>query len=234
MLHSSISFEPAFVLHRRAFSNNSLIVEFFTLTSGRFALIAKGAAASKKGRSGLLQPFNPLLIRWSGRGQIKTLTQAEANGPGYRLLGDTLYCGFYLNELLMKLVEREDPHQTLYMIYSETLDRLSSKAPVELTLRYFELDLLSELGFGLELETEAETGQPVNAAKVYSYQNETGVVAEAREGVKVQGSTLLDLSRRVALDEKALKEAKAITRYVLAYYLEGRPLKSRELFASGK
>lgn len=230
-----MSLEPAFVLHRRAFSNNSLIVEFFTLSLGRFPVIAKGASASKKGRAGLLQPFNPLLIRWSGRGQIKTLTQLEANGPGYRLFGETLYCGFYLNELLMKLVEREDPHQTLYKIYAEALDRLSSKAPIEITLRHFELDLLTELGFGLELETEAGTGRPVIAANVYSYQNETGVVAaEARDGVQVHGSTLLALSRRVALDEKALKEAKAITRYVLAYYLEGRPLKSRELFTSGK
>ncbi len=224
--------EPAFVLHRRAFSNNSLIIEFFTLTLGRFPLIAKGAAASKRGRSGLLQPFNPLLIRWSGRGEIKTLTQIEANGPAYKLTGNTLYCGFYLNELLMKLVGRDDPHQTLYNIYSATLDQLSNKAPIELTLRHFEIDLLSELGFGLELETEAETGQPVNRATDYSYQTETGAVAGAGGEIRIKGSTLIDLSRRVALDKQALKEAKTLTRYVLAYYLEGRPLKSRELFTA--
>lgn len=113
--------EPAFLLHRRSYSNSSLLVECLTLHHGRFPAIAKGVIGGRGTGAALLQPFVPLKLNWSGRGEVKTITGFEQSGKNMELQGRTLYCGFYLNELLMRLLQRNDPYEELFGYYTEAL-----------------------------------------------------------------------------------------------------------------
>ncbi len=220
---------PAFVLHRRAYSNHSLLVEFFTPLEGRFPAIAKGVKKARGHGSGLLQPFVPVLIRCAGRGEVKSLIDLEpAPGSAVPLQGKALYCGFYLNELLMRLLQRDDPHEPLFEVYARTLAKLSIGGELAHTLRAFEIRLLEELGFGLVLDREAETGAPLEPNRLYHYRIEHGPMP-AEDG-SLRGSTLLALHQRRSLDKQGIRQARELTRRVLAHYLGDRPLKSRELF----
>jgi DNA repair protein RecO (recombination protein O) len=222
---------PAFVLHRRAYSNHSLLIEFFTPAEGRFPAIAKGIKKARGHGSSLLQPFTPVLIRCSGRGEVKSLIDLEpAPAAAVPLRGRALYCGFYLNELLMRLLQRDDPHERLFEVYAHTLGQLSEGERLEHTLRRFEIRLLEELGFGLVLDREAETGAPLEPDRLYHYSIEQGPMP-AQDG-SLRGSTLLALNRGQALDKQGDRQARGLTRRVLTHYLGDRPLKSRELFRS--
>ncbi len=222
---------PAYLLHRRAYSNHSLLVECFTPDAGRFPAVARGVKVGKRGKAGLLQPFSPLLIRWSGRGEVKNLNGFEAAGPPLMLAGKRLYCGFYLNELLMRLLQRSDPHPSLFSRYAVTLSRLATEHPLEPTLRQFEFQLLDELGYRLVLDRNVDDDSPLIAEHRYQYTLDRGPVP-GHEGdpCLIRGSTLLALHEERVLDPGQLAEARQLSRYVLAYYLGDRPLKSRELF----
>lgn len=159
-----------FVLHRRDYRNTSLLLELFTAEEGRLACVAKGAKSAPRGRSALaaqLQPFQPLWLGWVGRGEVKTLTRAEAAGPSIALSAERLYCGFYLNELLLRLVDREDPHEALFVFYQQALADLALE-PLDAVLRRFELRLLEELGYALDLRFDRQ-GRPVELARCYRY-----------------------------------------------------------------
>lgn len=221
----------AFLLHRKPHSNTSLLLECFTAGEGRFPAIAKGVCAKRTGGAGLLQPFSPLMIRWVGRGEVKTLCGYEPNGTRINLVGSALYCGFYVNELMMRLLERNDPHDGLFNLYEETLNGLASSCDMEQILRRFERVFLAELGYGMVLEQEAATGDFVEIAKCYRYELENGpLLAKPGAANTIKGSTLLALANDTPLDVNGKKEARMLMRRVLAYYLGDRPLKSRELF----
>jgi DNA repair protein RecO (recombination protein O) len=225
---------PAFILHRRPYSNNSLLLECFTPEQGRFPAIAKGALSGRGATVSLLQPFRPLLIQTTGRGEVKTLTTAEADGRPIVLQGEALYCGFYLNELLMRLLGRFDPHPVLFSRYTIAMERLPDPEGREHTLRRFELALLSELGYGLLLEQEAETGLPIQPDVQYYYVLERGPTRNMiDEALPVSGRSLLVLAgREPQMGPGGWREARELMRHVLARYLGDRPLKSRELFIS--
>ena len=223
--------QPAFVLHRRPYSNTSLLLEVFLLHEGRMPLLAKGATAGRALGASLLQPFLPLLVSRTGRGEVRTLGRFEAAGPPLPLRGPQLYCGFYVNELMVRLVEREAPHRGLFAAYQDTLRRLVEEDDPEPALRRFEVGLLAELGYGLVLEREAETQAALDPAGRYDYIIERGPVT-APTG-EVGGSTLLKLADGQALAGDERREARRLLRRVLDHYLGGRPLKSRELFARG-
>jgi DNA repair protein RecO (recombination protein O) len=234
MANSPAQLQPAFVLHRRDYRNTSLLLELFTLHDGRLPVIAKGAKTARGGRTALLQPFRPLLVGLAGRGEIRTLTQVEAEGRAFELFGRLLYCGFYLNELLMRLVGRHDPHPDLFGHYLQTLGSLAAGEAMDASLREFEVQLLTALGYALSLTHDSESGEPVEAEVVYQYILEQGPVgvagpADARR-LRVHGRTLLSLHNRSAMDQAALAEARGLMRGVLAFYLGDKPLKSRELF----
>lgn len=230
-MHRHTSLHSAFILHHRPYSNTSLLLECFTASNGRFPAIAKGVRTRSSGGRGLLQPFTPLVIGWGGRGEVKTLTSFEANGLAINLEGRALYCGFYVNELIMRLLERNDPHEGLYDLYQETLDGLASTSEFEQTLRRFELLFLVELGYGLLLDRDAETGEQISPGRRYHYELERGpLLAEMRSASTVKGCTLLALAQDQQLDKEGRKEARMLMRQVLAQYLGDRPLKSRELF----
>lgn len=210
-------------------------MECFTPGQGRFPAIAKGVKGGSGRRGGtLLQPFMPLLIRWSGRGEVKTLGHFETVAP-VMLLGRELYCGFYLNELLMRLLQRNDPHEQLFGIYAETLQQLARREPLEPLLRRFEVRLLEQLGYGLVLDRDVENESPIEPEGRYHYQVERGPLpARPGDSWVIRGSTLLGLNADRTLEHSELREALKLTRYVLRYYLGDRPLRSRELFRMGK
>ncbi|VAX09924.1 DNA recombination and repair protein RecO [hydrothermal vent metagenome] len=223
--------KPAFILHRKPHSNTSLLLECFTAADGRFPAIAKGVFAKRTGSSGLLQPFAPLAIKWVGRGAVKTLAVHEPNGSRIHLAGRALYCGFYINELVMRLLGRNDPHDELFHLYMETLGRLATSTDFEQPLRWFECLFLAELGYGMQLEHEAENGDPIELDRYYRYELEHGpLMAKPDAGNTIKGSTLLALAHDTVVDANGRKEARMLMRQVLAYYLGDRPLKSRELF----
>ncbi|MBT3027512.1 MAG: DNA repair protein RecO [Candidatus Thiodiazotropha sp. (ex Ctena orbiculata)] len=227
---------PAFVIHRRDYRNSSLLLELFLANQGRLPAIARGAKSGRSSRALLLQPFSPLALSLGGRGEVKSLTGVEPDGRPYHLQGETIYCGIYLNELLMRLLQRGDPYPALYVHYQHTLIRLASGESAGQCLREFEISLMRELGYGLLLDRTADTNERIEADRVYEYRLEQGPVRVpgGGSGERIHGRTLLSLHRCERLDERSELEAKRLMRRVIGYYLGDRPLKSRELFQSLK
>ncbi len=221
----------AFVIHRRDYRNTSLLLELFLPSQGRVPAIARGAKSGRSSRAMLLQPFSSLLVSLSGRGEVKTLTQVEPDGRPIRLVGETIYCGIYLNELLMRLLQRGDPYPSLYIYYQHALSRLAQGESASQCLREFEISLLKELGYGLLLDRTADTDELVVADRIYDYHIEYGpVMTTGSVAGGIHGQTLISLHRGETLDEQGQSEAKQLMRRVLGYYLGDKPLKSRELF----
>ncbi|HQO28112.1 MAG TPA: DNA repair protein RecO [Accumulibacter sp.] len=223
--------QPAFVLHAYPYSETSLIVDLFSRDHGRVALLARGARRPRSLLRGLLLAFQPLEVAWSGRGEVYTLIRAEWQGGQPLLAGKALFCGYYLNELLMHLLPRQDPHARLFAIYAETLRRFVGGAQ-ESDLRCFERALLQELGYGLTLDADAD-GQPVDEDTEYAYEIERGPVrlsAAAQSPLAVSGRTLNDLARDDFSDPRSLVEAKQLMRALIGHYTGGKTLASRQIF----
>lgn len=227
-----------FVLHQRDYSESSLLLEVYTRAHGRLGLIAKGARRPSSRLRGVLKPFQGLLLSFSGRGDLLLLTAAEPDGLASPLGGEALYCGFYLNELLMRLLHRHDPHESLYDRYRAALEGLSAGSANEAILRVFEKHLLGEIGYGLVLERDIDH-RPIDPAGFYDYVADRGPVPirhpelRARlDGVRVSGATLRALAEERFEDPATLREAKALMRELLAVRLGDRPLHSRRLFQS--
>ncbi|MEJ2610073.1 MAG: DNA repair protein RecO [Candidatus Thiodiazotropha sp.] len=229
---SRIELIPAYLIHRRDYRDTSLLLELFSPTEGRFPAIAQGAKSGRSSRAILLQPFAPLRVSLRGRGEVKRLTEVELDGHPLSLQGERVYCGFYINELLMRLIERGDPYPLLYDCYGENLARLASDEPADQCLREFELQLLAELGYGLLLNYTADTNKLIESDLLYEYHLEQGPVLSlsGQSELKIHGRTLICLHNREPLDKLGMREAKRLMRRILAHYLGDRPLKSRELF----
>jgi len=226
-----IDLTPGFVLHARAYRETSLLLEAFTRAQGRVGLVARGARSARSRLRGILRPFQPLLISWTGRGELGTLTGAEGTAPASLTSGRALTGGLYINELLVRLLPRSDPHPALFDAYRAVLPGLASAVDPEPVLRLFEKQLLSELGYALVLDRDAE-GRPLRPGAVYHYHLESGArpVEASREGMLlVHGSSLRALAEGRLDDPLALAEAKRLNRAALAHYLGGRALRSREL-----
>ena len=228
-----VQLQPAYLLHRKPYRDTSLLLELFTRDYGRIGLVARGARGAKSKLKGVLQPYQPLLISWSGRGELQTLTSAEAQGGAVFLQGDALVSGFYLNELLMRLLTRHDPHPELYLTYQAALQRISTNRDIEWTLRLFERDLLQQLGYGLLLSHEGRGGDEVVPEGRYCYYHDSGpqrLQGEASGLLTVAGATLLALEQGHCDEPQLRRESKLLMREVLGHYLGPKPLASRELF----
>jgi DNA repair protein RecO (recombination protein O) len=229
--------EPAYVLHTYAYRESSLIVEALTEDYGRVALVARGAKRPRSELRGLLHGFAPLLLSWSGHNELKTLHKAEWRGGLPLLDGSALMCGFYLNELLLKLLPREDPHARLYATYEAALHELAARAEQAPVLRRFELELLAELGYAMPLTREAGTGAAIDPAARYHYIFDRGpqrvagsLAAEPRRGaLLVHGATLIALAEHRFPNAETAAEAKRLMREVLDHHLEQRGIESRRV-----
>lgn len=225
---SRVSLQPAYLLHRRAYRETSLLLEALSEEYGKVALIAKGVRRSARNGGRLLEPFRLLHLSWVGGGEMHTLTGVEAAEPCGGLAGERLYCGFYLNELLYYLLPRADPVPGVFHLYREMLEVMAGGETIEPALRIFELRLLQELGYGLQLSHEADTGLPIDPAKAYRYLIDAGAVAAG--DANLSGATLVGLAQRKLDNTRALREAKYLLRRVIEHHLGGRVLKSRTLF----
>lgn len=225
--------QPGFVLHSYPYRETSLIVEVFSRDHGRLGLVAKGARRPMSQLRGVLMAFQPLLIDWSGGGEMKTLVRAEWQGGQPLLGGQALLCAYYLNELLLRLLPREDPHPALYRAYGEALRALAAGEGQEVILRRFELALLQELGYGLQLDVDAD-GAPVRPDVRYAYIIERGAVPLDEYGIDdasvVPGRVLLDMARGDFRAPETLVGAKALMRRLIQHYLGGQVLQSRRVF----
>jgi DNA repair protein RecO (recombination protein O) len=222
--------QPAYVLHARAYRETSLLLETLTRDHGRTAMVARGAKAPKSRWRNLLQPFRPLLISWSARGELGTLTGADQVAAPPELHGEALYCGLYLNELLIRLLHRGDPHPELFERYRQVLADLASGHPLQPVLRIFEKHLLEAVGYGLLLEREHATGEPLRADAMYDYRPDRGPVRVSdRSGRAIPGSVLLALKSE-QLESELLPDLRRLMRRVIGYHLGDKPLASQALF----
>jgi DNA repair protein RecO (recombination protein O) len=223
--------QPVYVLHTYPFKETSLVVELFSRRFGRVAAIAKGARRPRAAMRGMLQAFQPLAAAWSGKAELKNLHGVEWRGGLHVLHGQALICGFYLNELMLRLLPREDPHETLFEHYEEALRQLTQDQQQSLVLRRFEKRLLQELGYALPLEHEAESSTPVEADGMYSYVPERGPVRQgsSQSGVQLKGKTLLDMVRDDYSDPQTQQQSKQLMRALVSHYLGEKPLHTRQL-----
>lgn len=230
-----VQLQPAYVLHHRPYRDTSRILELFTRDYGRVTVFARGArGASRKGASltSMLQPFNRLLVSWSGGGEASALAGAEFDGAYSILPPDRLVSGYYLNELLLKLFARHDSHADVFALYAHTLDELKATAQPMRPLRVFEKRLLDALGYGLALAHEAGSGAPIEADRAYYYRLEQGPVRAddiAESPLVFSGATLLSLAREDLDDAATCSDARRLLRAALDRCLEGRELKSRRV-----
>lgn len=235
----NIAAQPAYVLHSKPYRDTSLLIEVFAPEYGRVGLVARGARSAKSRMRGVLQPFRPLLMSWSGKGDLATLVSAEENGSLFWLTGRALMSGFYLNELLLRLLHRHDPYPTLFKSYDLALRKLALQSDEHLqqALRIFEKELLRDIGYGLVLDHDVITGQPIEAEGMYRYHMEkgperiAGMHVASTVGIIVHGHTLLGLARNELCGVITLRESKRLLREMLAVHLGRKPLHSRELYS---
>lgn len=230
-----INLQPAFILHTRFFSDSSLLVDVLTLEHGRLTLLAKGVRASRSRLRGILLPFIPLLLSWSGKTDLPILTKAETTKLGYNLQGKAFLSGFYLNELITRLLQRHEPHERTFIAYENALLALQNKTDTELVLRKFEKELLADLGFGLELDRDVNNNI-VEAEDFYIFEFGSRLVKLLHnDNITVNvfsGKSLLALHHDALQSLEEFRDAKRLLRMALANLLGNKPLKSREMFQS--
>ncbi len=231
-----VDLASGFVLHARRWRETSELLEVLTRQHGRVSLLARGVRRPRSGLRAILQPFQPLSLSWSGRGGgLMALRAAESDGRAASLSGGALMAGFYLNELLLRFLQRADPHPQLFDSYVQTLEALATAPAPEAALRRFELRLLAEAGYGLNLDHDASSGERLQPARSYTYVVERGPVP-ATAGTPMEltfsGAELLAIGEGVFTDRDCLSAARRLLRAVLHHHLGGRPLRTREVFAA--
>jgi DNA repair protein RecO (recombination protein O) len=234
--------DSAYVLHRRPFKDTSLLVDFFTQNHGIMTAVCRGVRQSKKKMP--LSPFNPFWIEYNSKHHLATLYQYEpelkSDSPTINLMGSQLYCGLYLNELLVKLLGHHDPYVALFLIYQKTLNDLQkakNTLNMEKALRHFELYLLSEIGYGISFERTSNTQESIIESKLYYYNPSVGFSITATNNHAnnasfiFPGKSLIALAQNDFTEIETLKDAKRLMRLTFDVLLEryGK-LKSRELF----
>lgn len=225
--------QPAYLLHTYPYRETSLVAEIYTRDVGRVGLIARGARRPRSALRGVLMAFQPLLLGWSGKSELKTLHKAEWQGGYLPLRGLSLICGFYLNELLLKLLPREDPHEQLFEAYAGALAQLPGAQDHAAVLRRFERVLLRELGYGLVLDREVFGGTRIEAGARYCYVPERGPLpaglVAAQSGVELAGQTLIDMAVDRYADPQTVQQSKALMRALINHCMGQQTLHTRQL-----
>jgi len=234
-----VNTQLGYILHKRAYSETSSILEILSKDHGRVSLMSRGSRGAKSKIAGNLLLFTPLLISWQGKGNlpyVKSIERADIKPPV--LKNKSLLCSMYINELLMYLLHKNDVQEELFQHYHHCLYLMETESKLEISLRYFEIKLLELLGFGLNFHCEADTALPLSRTEIYSYYLEHGPVknaAGARPAVpQISGGCLLELAadnyQAIAENAKYLNELKQLTRFIINHHLGNKQLKSRELF----
>jgi DNA repair protein RecO (recombination protein O) len=224
--------QKIYILHSYPFKETSLLVEVFSQNYGRLSLLAKGARRPRSVLRGYLQPFQQIQATWSGVGELKTLFGVEWSSCFLGLQNQSLICGFYLNELLIKLLPREDPNPKLFDFYHKVLERLAKREDFEKVLRLFELRFLKELGYEVGLEYDVKQNK-ILPHLLYFYEAEYGAspfLKKTNNGIKLNGQTLIDMANEEYSNPTTIKQSKLLMRYLISFYLDNKDLKTRELF----
>lgn len=227
-----VEHEPAFVLHSYPYKETSLIIEAFSRSQGRTALIAKGARRPRSAMRGVLHAFQPLRLSWAGSGEMNTLVAAEWQGGMPFLRGFGLMCGFYVNELILRLLPRDDAHEKLFDTYALSLERLGLSEPTAGVLRSFEKRLLAELGYAMLLDRDAVDGEPIDPSVHYLYDPERGpvpVTGVPGGEMVVRGSTLIGMDRDDFTSGETLHQSRALMRALIGQRLGGQTLHTRSV-----
>jgi DNA repair protein RecO (recombination protein O) len=219
--------QTAFVLHLRPYRETSAIAELLTQDHGRVDTVARGVRGTRRKGSETLTPFVQLLVGWSGRTQLRSLTAFEPMAHHW-LSGKPLFAGLYMNELLLRLLRPDDPHQDLFTGYQAAIGALADGDDIEPVLRRFERLLLRECGYELVLDRDADSGTPVDPNRKYRLESEVGFCVTDRDGYS--GSVLLAIAAEQYESAEVRRAAKRVMRQALAPYLGSRPLHSRTLF----
>ena len=231
-----VNFHPGFILHRRPYRETSLLLDVFSRDHGRIGLIAKGAKRKHSRVAGLLQPFQRLQIAWSGKGELMTLTGVDSDTTAYQLNSRKLIAGFYINELIIRMLHQHEAHPDLFSAYDTTLNALTIVDRDEQeALRIFEKSLLKSIGYGLVLDHDVQSGCVIEAGCEYYYQIEQGPTRNTpstSDYVQISGETLSAINKECLDTKKSLREAKQLMRYMLQRYLGTKPLASKKLYQS--
>ncbi|MEJ2256004.1 MAG: DNA repair protein RecO [Woeseiaceae bacterium] len=223
--------QPGFVLHHRPFRDTSQILDLLTRDHGRVAVIARGSRSRRSRLAGLLRPFLPLRVSWVAKSDLGTLTGAETAAAPVLLRGDALLSAYYVNELMLFFLHRDDPQPEVFALYNEVIRALGERPKVAVALREFELELLSLLGYAVTLDHEAGSQQQIVGDRFYDYRIEQGPVpVERNSGQMVfRGSVLRAIGARQFDDDDVLRAAGRLLRDVIAWHLGGKELKSRKV-----
>lgn len=228
--------QKAYVLHYRNYRETSLLVDLLTQYAGYISVIARGAKRPKSSFRGLLQPFMPLEVFWRGKGELPTLNSAESCQAPINLSNSRLFSGFYLNELLMRVLHKHSPCESIFLLYDNALNLLNSNCSEEVILRKFEFQLLRELGYELQLTYEAHSNTPVKHDEVYFYTPNHGFtlvtssVTKQRRNAIFSGKNLLLMAQNKFTDSEVAFDAKRLIRLALQPFLGHKSIKSRELY----
>ena len=217
--------QPGFVLHHQPYRESSLLIDVLTLDFGRISLLAKGVRKAKSRSAALLRPFTALSLSFVGKTSLKTLTHVEPIGSPIALKGLALYCGFYVNELISSFLHKDDPHPEIFQIYQDCIIQLSQTEFFEIALRVFEMNLMDNIGYGIQLSYDARQGKPIDPNKKYLFNKDYGLV-EGQDG-HFSGTVLLAIERRQFDEPNVLNEAKLLMRTVIDSHLQGKALKTR-------
>lgn len=230
---SRVEQQPGWVIHRRPWRESSLLVEFFAREQGRVGLVAKGARSARSAWRGLAEPFTPLVASWSRRGDMGTLTSLESAGPRHVLAGRALWCGLYVNELLLRLLQRDDPHPGVFDACRIVFRGLAvGEEAQSLLLRRFELALLQGMGVAPDFRFDAASGQAIEPGGLYHLQPEVGFVPVGRSGAGVfSGAAIVAIEAGSTDDRETAREMRELMRMLIDHHLAGRELASRRLLA---
>jgi DNA repair protein RecO (recombination protein O) len=222
--------QPAYILHQQQYRESSLIIDVLTRDLGRVSLIAKGVRKTKSKTIGLLRPFVALSLSFVGKGDLKTLTDVEKIGVTDELPGLALYCGFYINELVCNFLHKDDPHPEVFEDYRHCLSGLAQNTQIEAALRTFELDLMDNIGYGINLGYDLHHEKPVALNKKYRFNRDMGII-EDTDG-PFSGAALMAMAQRNFEDPQTLIAAKLLMRAVIDTHLQGKRLNSRAVINS--
>tara|TARA_B100000965_G_scaffold52481_1_gene39118 strand:- start:292 stop:987 length:696 start_codon:yes stop_codon:yes gene_type:complete len=229
---SQINTDECFLLHQRPYGETSIISEVFTKKNGKMSLIAKGAKKPKSKFFGYLVPFYKLNITYSGRSELKTLTNIDRDLSDFNnTLSKKSYSLLYINELLIKLLPKDASHLELFNLYEGFLEEVSKKKEIEIVLRHFELDLLDMLGYGLDYDNDIDNNNPIVPNAFYTFISEKGFKESDKAGLS--GEHIISIKNR-NLEEVPRKSLKEITTKAIRFCLDGKELSSREIFKSIK